>query len=400
MAAGHKEAGLAALYALTGKRPMPKGYEKLLPQPDWNTARHRGGSGNIPLMAASGFYAAANTPAKVTLAWILVKNYAKFCKEQFMLNEPYSWIYGAWIFMSWIGIIMTARRRGDKDIEKEYKDLCKQYLAVGIALASHASKWAPYSGERAKNKLPRWIYVMCGARSWGHSTTDELGFYSIFDVALGAQKVKQYKTVWTTVALQNADVRACIRGLAEEMGAIRAHASLIPEYVKYPAKEFIQMMGWADGSRAFAMGTDEAEFVDDDPNSNTPGVLFFGCFGGKIIMAPGDPNPHDGKTRIRQKNVISDMDGTPHFGWVVVSNMIGNKEGNNFFTQIPAYVGSKLEFWYSMGTDGSFYDLLNSPRPVSRDPVDDIDTEVDKLIPKKKGWFQRFMEWWLGGGDE
>jgi hypothetical protein len=332
-------------------------------------------------MAAAAFYRYASSAADKARIGPIIRNYARFCREQYMINEPYSWIYGAWIVMAWLSIYMTAKtRHEDADIAAEYRKLIEQFLAIGYMMKARAEFIAPYSGAPSeKDKLPRDVYVMCGARSWGHATTAELGFYGILDVAFFNKKPKKYNSSWTSVALQDDIVCLELRLLWHAMNK----DMLWERYINYPAKVAIQLIGTDRGDRVFIMGQDETDDVDDDPNSNTPGVLYFGVVNKTIRMAPGHPNPPDGLVRLRQKNVVADIDGTPSHGWTIISSHLGAEKlaPGKYFTMIPA-IDHASSFRLSIFPDGRKVDYIM-----------DVDPPPPPIVVKPKSKWQKFLDW-------
>jgi hypothetical protein len=264
-----------------------------------------------------------------------------------MLNEPLSWIYATWIFTAWLGIVITARLRGDTDIEADYTAFCLQYLALCELQSARATSSAPYSGTN-RGLLPCLVSVLCGARSWGHDNTADLGFAMVLQAAKSARPPREYQTAWVSRALNNPGVLSRLVALYGMLDKTK----LWQTHIKFPMKEDFQFIGYEDGSRICIMGSDESAEENENPNANTPSINFFGVLGGVITQAPGFPNPTGGGTRIRSRMVRTDIDGSPSEGWEVQSSEIGFRRGGRFITEIPAYTGSRLKFWYALYSNG------------------------------------------------
>lgn len=121
---------------------------------------------------------------------------------------------------------------------------------------------------------------------------------------------------------------------------------LLPIIPRWGARTEMQLIGYADGSRLWIMGDDEAAFDDEDQNSNTPGWLLAGVLGRKIVTLPKWPNPADGATRLRQTACRADIDGTPESGWTLWHSHLGERrEAGGFLTRLEPYTASPVVFW-------------------------------------------------------
>lgn len=156
----------------------------------------------------------------------------------------------------------------------------------------------------------------------------------------------------------------------------------------------MQLLGWADGSRLWLMGDDEADFDDEDENGNTPGFLAAGVLGGHKVALPYWPNPVDGATRLRQTNCKADLDGSPQYGWTVMHSHLGEIQvPAGFLSKLPAYTASPLIFWQHCPAGSLEWEdkLATSPTgPIPLPPLEPHPVDPPKP-PRRRRWWERIF---------
>ena len=162
----------------------------------------------------------------------------------------------------------------------------------------------------------------------------------------------------------------------------------------------MQLLGWQDGSRLWIMGDDEPGLDDEDQNSNTPGLLAAGVLGGRVIALPKWPDPATGVTRLRQTNVMADLDGDPAHGWTLFHSHLGEKQiGTGFTTSLPPYTASPLAFWVECPAGSTVWNIrvpgevVHPPEPIPLPTEPGNNTNVHR----RETFLQKLWRWLRGG---
>ena len=333
------------------------GWRSLIPPPNIGQMLSAG-SGQIGLQALVAQLHYDGAKAIPTL-----ENYYKVCSNgRFMLSEPWSVIYGRAIVNCWAATVLIAERKGFADLASKYRSLLSTWRATLELMHCNG------------------LVMIAGCRSWGFPPKI-MGFHEMYALKVYPPNSRQYGTPgadddwgwrirceWLCKDIYG-DVAALWRGKSPE--------ELVAQAPRWGARTEMTLFGWADGSRLWIMGDDEPEFDDEDPNSNTPGLLAAGVLGGQVITAPKWPcKDINGKPieHLRQTNVVADIDGSPIKGWQVKSSHLGDYKlsGTGYMvTDIPSYKPAELIFSIRIPADTGLPPQweVSDPRSLEADTV-------------------------------
>ena len=270
-----------------------------------------------------------------------LNNYYKICSGgRFMLSEPWSVIYGRAIINCWAATVLIAERKGFPDIADKYRHLLSAWRATCELMNVGG------------------LVMMAGCRSWGFPPKI-MGFHETFSGKVYRPGSKQYG-----VAGSDDDWGWRIRcewlckGIYSDIANLWKNKTvdeLLDQAPRWGARSEMCLFGWADGSRLWIMGDDELGLEDEDPNSNTPGILAAGVLGGQIVTAPKWPcRDQNGKPieHLRQTNVIGDIDGSSVSGWQLKHSHLGDRKVDGYMiTDIPSYKPTELIFTIAIPSD-------------------------------------------------
>ena len=335
------------------------------------------GSGQITLQAAVALLHYGPRDRAVRI----LTNYARLCPKRFGLSEPWSLIYFKAIVCNWLAVVLIAERIGERKLAQEFRAL--------------VSTWA---GTCALMEV-RGVVLAAGCRCWGHEVHGG-GWDDLWSWAKGSKEpprpgTKGYGT--PGAADDWGWLNRCARLALTELRALaspfagRGWQSLLSSIPRWGARTEMQLLGWADGSRIWIMGDDDAEFDDEDENGNTPGFLAAGVLGGKIVALPEWPNPFDGLKRLRQTGCRADIDGSPKFGWTVLHSHLGEtKVAGGFLSRLEPYTASPLVFWQHCPAGSLVWeDRLR----VASDPTIRLPQEEPHPIPpeeERRSWWPKW----------
>lgn len=346
---GPREITDVAIDSALHRLPEPaNGWRSHVPPEDLG-AMVDSGSGQITLQAlvALLWYGKPKERAFATRA---LHHYADLCWSRWMLSEPWSDVYGRAILCCWVAVVLIAERLGDGALAGRFRELLGAYAATARLMEAQAD------GRT-------WL-LAAGCRSWGHDVASS-GLTFAWRVASGRVQPPEPGSHaygqpgayddwgWLNRAerLGLSTLRAAVAGYPAG-GSVE---SLLAAAPRWAARTEMQLLGWADGSRLWLMGDDEAALDDEDDNGNTPGWLAAGVLGGRVIVRPRWPNPVDGLERLRQVNCRADLDGAPDRGWTLWHSHLGERRGVHpasgepgFVSSIPAYTGAPLLFWVAI----------------------------------------------------
>ena len=363
MARLHVDACEAMDNLVQGKKAPATGFNQHVP-PNWKTALSSGSS-NIPLMLATASY------CYNFIRRPLMAEYVTTCRGRFQLAEPLSWIYSTWTTTCWAVMVWwETRGKGDDAIRThDFAPLIRQVLALGKLMTAKIGS--------------RNIVCLAGCRSWGENPGDDGYLHDHFAILRGEKRPKKYNKAvsWANTALTNAAILHVFKVLWEDLPSSPADLWAL---VQFPMRAPFQFIGYADGSRICIMGADDGdEFVDEDLNGNTPGVLLYGSSHGRKVMAPACPAPNGGFDRIRQTNVKGDVDYMPGLrGWLLRHSHVGVvKKGEYWETFTPEPTAEKT-FHYQIDPDGAKTDHMPSQVPA---PPPGPTPPPTPAPPKKEG---------------
>lgn len=363
--------------AIHGLPEPQNGWRNHIPPEDLG-AMVSSGSGQITLQACiAALYYGNRSQAIRTL-----ENYAALCPTRFMLSEPWSLIYGKAIVCNWLAVILIADRIGERALARKFRGLVETWAGTCALMESHGKVMA------------------AGCRCWGHEVHgggwDDLWAFACRRDNPPAPSSRKYGTPGASD-----DWGWLNRCAALAIGELRAAAapflgrdwrSLLAGIPRWGARTEMQLLGWADGSRLWLMGDDEAEFDDEDQNGNTPGWLAAGVLGGRIVALPKWPNPIDGRTRLRQTGCRADLDGGPQFGWTLLHSHLGERKvAGGYLTRLEPYTASPLIFWQHCPAGSlSWVDRLASEPtgPIPIPPVSPVPTPAPKPPKPRKPWWR------------
>lgn len=307
-----------------GTSPPLDQWRRLIPS-HWNTA-NGGGSANIPLMAAVAAYTKEPTDKHAEL----MLQYTKLALHHFMLSEPFSWTYSSAIVTSWLQAYRVASKHGYKELLTNLESLLRIYFSLLKKMVGHPRVMQdPNREDQKQMKAP--VSILCGNRSWGHGYG--LGYLNgawLFTNEAIHGRVKKIGNVgvpdgfaFVTRAIKHPEFQALIHLFWSEAGdpwyeinRAKATSNRVP----------FQFFRWSNGDALAIMGGNEDDYVDEDTNSNTPGVLAYGCIDGVLHMMPRWPDPKTGHTRVRQKGIKADVDYSETGRVYLASDMWGAQD--------------------------------------------------------------------------
>lgn len=331
---GPREVTDVAIDSALHRLPEPaNGWRSLVPPEDLG-AMVDSGSGQITLQAlvALLWY---GSPKERAFAARALHHYADLCWSRWMLSEPWSGIYGRAIVACWLAVILIAERLGDGALAARYRELLRGYCATARLMEAQA--------------LGKIWMLSAGCRSWGHAVEGH-SLTTSWRVASGRAEPPGAGSPaygqpgayddWGWIHRAERLGLSTLRAAAATYPAGQAIEILLGAAPRWAARTEMQLLGWADGSRLWLMGDDEAGFDDEDPNGNTPGYLAAGVLGGRLIALPRWPNPVDGSERLRQTNSRADLDGAPDLGWTLWHSHLGERRGVHAATGEAGYVST------------------------------------------------------------
>lgn len=367
------------------------GWRSLIPPSDLGQMLSAG-SGQITLQALVAILHYGNTAERAWAAATL-DHYADVCWERYMLSEPWSEIYGGAILGCWVAVVVIATRLGLYGLAQRFTELIEAWAATCKLMEARLE-----SGDL--------VVMTAGCRSWGHK------IHGNFDVAWpiamarkmpAARGSRAYGTPgayddWGWIGRCYSIGAEILRSAADKFRNLSVQR-LLEVMPKWAARTEMQLVGYEDGSRLWAMGDDEVEFDDEDQNSNTPGRMLAGVLRRTMIAFPAWPNPVDGVERVRQQNVRADLDGDPVRGFSIWSSHFGSRRGphpatgeSGFLSELPPYTASPILFWITIKAgDRNWIDKLKNvtpapqpgPTPQPTPPAGDCGPK-----PRKPGWWR------------
>ena len=331
----------SALHAL----PEPQnGWRNHIPPEDLGQMLSAG-SGQITLQALVASLRYGPKPDAVRK----LTTYSTICLLRFMLAEPWSGIYSEAIVNCWAATVKIAREVSEPALANLFVVLLELWARTcrGMEASADGKVWV----------------IPASCRSWGFPPEGD-GTTALWRIASGrvAPPSPGSARYGTPGAYDNYGwllrseylCLAIFRAAAAKFPAETSIAALFPTGSElWAARVDMQLVGYADGSRIWVMGSDEPEFVDDDPNGNTPGRLIGGVLRRRVVSYPRWPNPPDGLEHLRQVNCRGDVDGSPAKGWTIWHSHLGDARGKNpatgeagFVTFVPPYLDAPLLFHY------------------------------------------------------
>lgn len=418
MADRHELAANALECAVFGLPEPRTEWRREIPTLDWKTARG-GGSPNINGMAAVADMHYAKPGRARELAVGRLENYVRFCRQQWLLAEPETGIYRQWHLNYLAGAVEILRRLGMDALADRFLWILEEDAERSALMSAVLTD--PYlppnqnAPRIAQDRLQATISarvgetIICrmGARSWGSGGSGGYGVDAPWQqtaraVLTGGAFPPSKGTPgdldgysWTMRVARR------LEPIFREAGA-EARTLSVDELVDgarhwSPSHTPFQYLGWEDGSRLCVMGNDEPEFVDEDPNSNTPGVLAYGVLGGRICYLPEWPNPINGAVKIRQQNMRADAD--IEGGQIVLlhSHIGRSHTQNGYLRTVRDLPTSPLLFHLVQPRWGEWRSFVEPPtHPVPGDPQPPTrptpPTPSDPTPPRPSLW-QRIIEW-------
>lgn len=387
--------------------PRPtNGWERLVTPEDLGSAVDAG-SGQIGLQAnvALLWYGEERTGDR-RRAIAIAERTADVNVRRLFLSEPWSNIYGEAIILIWAAYVVICGRLGLVELAAKFERLLEMAFSTCALMEARITVTRPGANKWEKALTGRMVVPYAGCRSWG---IQELpgSINTLWQVARGSAEPptagsKQYGTPgayddWGWL-------HRCQRIALELLRAIAAKyvgktwQELLRIMPRWAARTEIQLIGYGDGSREFVLGDDETEFDDEDENGNTPARVYASIRGGRFECAPRWPNPANGLDHLRQKNVRTDIDGSPAKGWSVWSSDLGaKKSGDGFVTEIEAYRSAPVVFHVLiLEGDLNWRDLLAGGIPTGQSPDETSPTPVPAppAQPQKPPHRPRKKKWW------
>lgn len=347
-----------------------------------------GRSANIETLSVAAwilFLAHGHAPKKEldaalrTAADLLLAN-----QRAFMLNEFGSTTYSGWTITGWAGLVEGLKILGQEKLVAGFRALLTQWFALaraGLAQcpADGLNIRVHYTGKGGTDEVldesrhaGKWVVVLCGERSWGHGHGLGYAHHGIARIAFGIERPKPKSQLPDPGRLDGWQERALVK-LTPSLTVCAAPAMAkfaegdwagLVELLKYPAANSCELRLYRDGSRVFVEGGDEPEPVDEDDNSNTPRLALMAVYRTppKILSLPPWPAPNSGDTRIRQKNIVSDIDRDVHGGgWVLFHSDVGTERaGDRWLSKAPDPKSELVARITCFGGEGW---VLNGPRP-------------------------------------
>lgn len=334
------------------------------------------GSGQITLQAIVALLWYGN-PSERARAVRTLENYAALCPTRFMLSEPWSLIYGKAIVCNWLAVVLLAERKGELALARKFRGLI-----------------ATWAGTCALMEV-RGKVLAAGCRCWGHEVTGG-GWDDLWSWAKGIGEPPRFGSRAYGPPGEQDDwgwLNRCARLALYELRAaagpfvLRNWETLLSMIPRWGARTEMQLLGWADGSRLWLMGDDEAEADDEDENGNTPGFLAAGVLGGRMVTLPRWPNPFDGQTRLRQIGCKADLDGSPSLGWTLMHSHLGERKvAGGYLSRIEPYTASPLVFWQHCPAGSTEWTdkLAAGPLPPITEPV--VVTVPPRPTKRRRWW--------------
>lgn len=382
-----------------------------------------GRSANIETLSVAAwilFLAHGNAPKKEldpalrTTADLLLAN-----QRSFMLNEFGSTTYSGWTLTGWAGLVEGLKILRQEKLVAGFRALLTQWFALAKASLAPCSAdglhvGVEYVGKGGSKEVldeskhaGRWVVTICGERSWGHGHGLGYAHQTIARIAFGIERPKPKSGLPDPGRLDGWQERALVK-LAPSLTVCAAPAmakfaegdwqglvSLIP----YPASQPCELRAYADRSRVFVEGGDEPEPVDEDNNSNTPRLALMAvyCTPPRILSLPPWPAPNSGDTRIRQKNIVSDIDRDVHGGgWVLFHSDVGTeKAGDRWLSKAPDPKSELIARITCFGGEGW---VLTGPRPETHAGPPPAPTPAKPKPPagSRRGWLCARMRRLMG----
>lgn len=369
MAAGHVVVCEAMEAAALGRPEPGRAYLKFVPR-SWAMAAGPG-SANIPWMA----YEAARAFGRADDE--LLRSYVAENERRYQLSEPLSWKYSPWTVTTCATAIhLDTRRAANRPgaiLAHPLSGIMMQWTALCLLMEART----------ARNLR---VVVLCGCRSWGENDGFDEYMGETWRVICGDQRPKRYRKAvsWAGTALTVPGILEVFRTFRDSMAHLSPRA--LWEHVRMPMRAPFQFIGYEDGSRCCIMGHDEEEFVDEDTNSNTPGVLLYRATRTAMLALPECPAPNTGKRRIRQTAMQADIDWNASIpGWRLVHSHIGRVAAADKWLSDARELPSRRLFHFEILPSGERIDHLARVQP----PVPPPPSIAPQLGEKK-----RKRHWW------
>lgn len=367
------------------------------------------GSGQISLQAAVALlhYGEERTGDR-SRAVAIATTVADLNPDRFFLSEPWSHIYGTAIISIFAAYAAIAARLGMHTLAARFRDLLERFASTAALMEARLTASRPGASKQEKQAIGSIVLLPAGCRCWGH---DEFagGFNRLWNIMRGSAEPAQVgsRAYGTPGAYDDWGWQERCWRLALDI--LRAAAApfagkswqeLLRSGKRWAARTEMQLMGWADGSRLWAMGDDEPERDDEDENGNTPGRLLGGVLAGRSVTLPEWPNPVDGLVRLRQTNCQADLDGTPMKGWELWHSHLGEKRfpGGGFVSHLAPYTASQLVFWVLIREgDQNWVDMLGGGVPLGaapKPPEKNITPAPPVTVAKSPSKRPRRKKWW------
>lgn len=381
-----------------------------------------GRSPNIETMALAAwllFIAAGTAPKKEkepalrSASDLLIAN-----RRCFKLNEFGSVIYSAWTLVAWGGIIRACAQMGENALAVGFRELLTEWFALARASLAECPKnglhvnveYQIRDGKTAvmdeSKSAGKQVVTICGERSWGHGHGLPHAHHGLARVAFRIEEppYKQAKAnppgqidgwIERAFVLLTDLFRECAAPAvaAYNAGDWRGLAALL----KYPTSQPCELRCYEDGSRVFIEGGDEPEVVDEDDNSNTPRLALLAVYRTPPLIRslPDWPAPNGGDTRIRQKNIVSDIDRlVDGGGWLLLHSDVGTERaGDRWASRAPDPVSPLVARFTCFGAGDGW--VLTRPRPVPETPVEPAPVEPAPATPprppRRRPWWRRIL---------
>lgn len=359
--------------AIHGMPDPQNGWRNHIPGEDLG-AMPNGGSGQITLQALVASLWYDGSKAIKTL-----ENYEQVCQTRFMLSEPWSKIYGRAIVNCWAAVVLIARKKGYADLASRFAGLIDTWSATCALMVSDG------------------LIMAAGCRSWGWKLGVG-GFHEMWAKACGSAIIPPPGSKKYGIPGVDDDWGWLSRCEYLAKDIYRKSASgwdgkdpmwILDNAPRWAARTTMELIGWKDGSRAWIMGEDQEKLVDEDENSNTPGVLFAGMINHKPVELP--PFPANGITHLRQTAVVADIDGSPEKGWILLHSHLGDKSkyGKFLVSSVAPYKPDEVIFWVRIPS-GSLSWVFVEATPIvpMRTPI----VPPKEPVTKKRGWLSRLFE--------
>lgn len=377
-----------------------------------------GRSHNIETMAVAawaGFVVTGVAPKKERdRAVALAADLLELNRRAFLANEFGSTIYSAWTVMGWAAMAWALEGLVEKKLADGYRELLTEWIALArLSLARCPPEGlnvnVKYQGKDGKvevlderRRAGQWVVTICGERSWGHGHGLVYFHHDLARIALGDAPMSASKSS-PPGRLDKWLERATLRLLEVLRKAARpvidAWAAqdwaAFEKMLAYPASAPCELRLYEDDSRVFVEGTNEDEPVDEDDNSNTPRMALLAVYRTppRILSLPPWPAPNTGATRIRQKNVWSDIDRDVHGGgWVLTHSDVGEipLSGGKWLSKAPDPNSKILARFTCFSGDGWVLTTPAEAAPAKPAPA------KPQPATSKRGWLCARMRRILG----